>query len=50
MERSSRKQKTLRSLPVHCLTGDDLAAEGARGVRSGFNSPSNDHNRFLSSA
>lgn len=50
LERSSRLQTTLRSLPVHCLTAAELAAENSRGVYGGFHAPSNDHNRMLSSA
>ncbi|KAF8073017.1 rpsQ [Scenedesmus sp. PABB004] len=47
--RSSRLNKTLYSLPVHCLTNADLDAESARTVRGAFHRPENAHDRFLAS-
>lgn len=47
--RSSRLNKTLYGLPVHCLTQADLELENARGLRDHFHAPENRHNRFMSS-
>lgn len=41
--------KTLYSLPVHCLTAADLQNENAKGIMRHFHSPENSHNRFLAS-
>lgn len=49
MNRASRLNKTLYSLPVHCLTESDLRQENAKGVMQHFHSPENGHNRFLAS-
>lgn len=47
--RASRLNKTLYSLPVHCLTADDLKNENAKGIMQHFHAPENEHNRFLAS-
>lgn len=49
VNRASRSNKTLYSLPVHCLTAADLQLENAKGVMAHFHAPENSHNRFLAS-
>jgi hypothetical protein len=49
VNRASRLNKTLYSLPVHCLTAEDLQLENAKGIMHHFHSPENSHNRFLAS-
>jgi hypothetical protein len=49
VNRSSRMNKTLYSLPVHCLNEEDLRNENARGIMGHFHCPENEHNRFLAS-
>lgn len=49
VNRASRLNKTLYSLPVHCLTAEDLQLENAKGIMRHFHSPENSRNRFLAS-
>jgi hypothetical protein len=49
VNRASRLNKTLYSLPVHCLNEQDLQHENARGIMAHFHAPENEHNRFLAS-
>lgn len=49
VNRASRTNKTLYSLPVHCLTQTDLQLENAKGIMQHFHAPANSHNRFLAS-
>lgn len=49
VNRASRLNKTLYSLPVHCLNEQDLQQENARGILAHFHAPENEHNRFLAS-
>uniref|UniRef100_A0A383WAQ5 Uncharacterized protein n=1 Tax=Tetradesmus obliquus TaxID=3088 RepID=A0A383WAQ5_TETOB len=49
VNRSCRPNKTLYSLPVHCLTKEDLNLENSRGVMQHFHRPENRNNRFMAS-
>ncbi|KAF6266487.1 hypothetical protein COO60DRAFT_1456405 [Scenedesmus sp. NREL 46B-D3] len=49
VNRSCRLNKTLYSLPVHCLTKEDLSLENSRGVMQHFHRPENRNDRFMAS-
>lgn len=50
LNRSSRlNNKTLYSLPVHCLSDADIRMEHERGIMQGFHRPENSSNRFMAS-
>lgn len=49
LNRSSRLNKTLYSLPVHCLSDADIRMEHEKGIMFGFHRPENEANRFMAS-
>jgi hypothetical protein len=45
LPRSSRMNKTIKGLPVHCLSEDDIRNENNKGIYSYFHAPENRHSR-----
>jgi hypothetical protein len=46
LPRSSRMNKTIKGLPVHCLSEDDIRNENNKGIYSYFHAPENRHSRW----